>query len=498
MTIFAVSSIYGLRDQRAQLSKHYTMQTHLLIGLVALTSVTAAVAAPAPQPVKAAMLNFMKSTSPHTHEGRSMTPLLGIRSGYAAPFREAADNTPIWCAGSREVFYWEDGWMSIEQYTDTYTATGLVEIEECTDLMDGTMSRETNTYNTNGMLSRRLTQFGEEGSSELENSQLVERDYDSRLTDVITKNDNWFWVDGEWTQIGNNYRRIIERDDAGNITSVAIATLYNGEFDPSQRLVVTYGDNGEATSLVEEVLTYDDAGQLVWEVAESMTNIVWENTDGQIYDMDKLFEGTNRLKSATMMIEGIEANASVEYMEGGEGYVISMTAVLEDVMEIVMKGQVDLLDASGYGKGSYRNTFTTTINFGGTPVGSETETETVIYDDYGIELLIELTLNDGNETLVMDRMTNTVSYDSVYGYPLVAEATMYDPEAEEDYLYMKCVYSDYVNAVEQSEVELLPDAVAGDAEYYTLQGIRVDRSNLTPGIYIRRQGTEARKVMLRN
>ena len=34
-------------------------------------------------------------------------------------------------------------------------------------------------------------------------------------------------------------------------------------------------------------------------------------------------------------------------------------------------------------------------------------------------------------------------------------------------------------------------------EYYNLQGMRVNASNLTPGIYIRRQGTEVTKIYVR-
>ncbi|MBD5344149.1 MAG: hypothetical protein HDR90_04035 [Bacteroides sp.] len=35
------------------------------------------------------------------------------------------------------------------------------------------------------------------------------------------------------------------------------------------------------------------------------------------------------------------------------------------------------------------------------------------------------------------------------------------------------------------------------AEYFTLQGVRVNADNLTPGIYIVRQGNTAKKVLVK-
>ncbi len=472
------------------------MQKHLLIGLSALTATVTAVAAPTPEVAKASMLNFIKSTIPHSKEGKTLSSFLGIRSGFAAPQSETTGDKPIWRPGTREVFYWDDEWVPIEKYTDTYTNKGLVEVEECTDLMDGTVSVETNTYNANGMLSSRLTQFGEEGVEELENSQLVERSYDERLTNVIVENNNWFWVNGEWSQIGNNYRRIIERDGAGNITSVVIATLYQGEFDPSQRLTITYGDNGEAVSMVEEVLAFDDEGQLVWEVSQSLENIVWDTTDGQLYDIEDIFDGANRMKSGTMIMEDIVAEVNVEYMEAGQGYITTMSTTVDDMFQLIVTARVDLLDASGYGKGSYRETVNTAFVFSGQVIDEETVTESIIYDDYGIELLVESTWTYEGETETMECMRNSVGYDMTYGYPLEAEAWMYDPETEEMYLYMKCIYSDYTDVSKQTQVVMTPTTNESDVEYYTLQGIRVTDPSQTPGVYIRRQGAEAHKIIV--
>ena len=45
--------------------------------------------------------------------------------------------------------------------------------------------------------------------------------------------------------------------------------------------------------------------------------------------------------------------------------------------------------------------------------------------------------------------------------------------------------------------DIVNDNANAPVEYYNLQGIRVNGDNLTPGIYIRRQGTEVTKVYVR-
>lgn len=57
-------------------------------------------------------------------------------------------------------------------------------------------------------------------------------------------------------------------------------------------------------------------------------------------------------------------------------------------------------------------------------------------------------------------------------------------------------YVEDENAVQGIE-DIVNDNSNAPVEYYNLQGIRVNGDNLTPGIYIRRQGTEVTKVYVR-
>lgn len=51
-----------------------------------------------------------------------------------------------------------------------------------------------------------------------------------------------------------------------------------------------------------------------------------------------------------------------------------------------------------------------------------------------------------------------------------------------------------VSGIEEVEIN---DAVSGDAVYYNIQGVRVDASDLTPGVYVRVLGDKSDKVIIR-
>lgn len=45
--------------------------------------------------------------------------------------------------------------------------------------------------------------------------------------------------------------------------------------------------------------------------------------------------------------------------------------------------------------------------------------------------------------------------------------------------------------------DIMPDDNAAEAEYYTLDGIKIDRDNMQPGVYIERRESKTRKVAIR-
>jgi M6 family metalloprotease-like protein len=78
-----------------------------------------------------------------------------------------------------------------------------------------------------------------------------------------------------------------------------------------------------------------------------------------------------------------------------------------------------------------------------------------------------------------------------YVYTLTAN----NAAGEESYI-SKEIKVDLKNA-NNSGVKAIESQHTGAVEYFNLQGIRVSSSNLTPGIYIRRQGTDVKKVVVK-
>ena len=55
-----------------------------------------------------------------------------------------------------------------------------------------------------------------------------------------------------------------------------------------------------------------------------------------------------------------------------------------------------------------------------------------------------------------------------------------------------------VSVLGQTAIDVIgTDAIDAEAEYFNLQGMRVDAANLTPGVYVVRKGNEVQKVVVK-
>ncbi|MDE6100435.1 MAG: hypothetical protein K2G01_05265, partial [Paramuribaculum sp.] len=59
------------------------------------------------------------------------------------------------------------------------------------------------------------------------------------------------------------------------------------------------------------------------------------------------------------------------------------------------------------------------------------------------------------------------------------------------------IYVDFTTIVEPGSIGSIDADNNAPVEYYTIQGVRVSGDNLTPGIYIRRQGENATKILVK-
>ena len=401
----------------------------------------------------------------------------------------------IWCPVTQKISSWErNGWALDQVYTTSYTSAGQPAVDLITE--GKSVIRETNTYDVNGMLSKKLSEVSENGGVDFVNSRLQERIYDEVLTSVIVDHKDFLWIGSQWEVSGNNYIRKITRDADGNITDVEIAPMFLGEYDPTQRLHIVYGADGKAETLTQSMLEYDySSKEYVWAVSHTISDIVWERTNGQIVDIADIYSADNRILSAKMVSKTDDVDIKAEYDDSQRSYAVTMTGTVQNYEGTTWVQEfTDIAD-----NGSHKFVETFIMEEDGEQI-MERYTDMAIYDSYGYATLMETVFTDGEVEEVMAREIGEITYDETYGYPLVliTKGMEFDEDTDEPYManLMKIEFSDYVDALAGIE-DIAADGIASEPEYFNIQGVRVPQHSLTPGIYVRRAGSETVKVVIR-
>ena len=434
---------------------------HLLLPLIAATIASTASAAPSLPKLKQI---FKHPTSAHT--------------------------TQIWCATTQDIYsYWDDEWTLTDKHLLTFDETGRTLTDTDIAYEDGEalgQVRETFTY-TEGydLYTDRLVEESDAEGLDWVNSQHVERAYDSKLTNVIISNHDYQWSDDAWHQVGNNYTRTIERDAAGNITDVTIAVLYNGLFDPTEKYHIEYGADGKATTITHQSLTSDENLELVWEQDELYTDIVWDRTDGQIYDTEHLNSGANRIASCKVLVDDdVMGDVTITYTDEVGSYIAVLKAEIEGY-NVEQTVTLNILD----GNGSYdQKTLAVYTNDADEFTVQSAASEQ--YEDNGL-LILAHEEEDGE---IYTHTVGTVEYDPANGCPKTYTIQEYDPDEDAMIDNMRIEFSDYVDAAGISSIT--GDDATAPVEYYDLRGIRVEQPSAA-GLYICRQGSHVSKVVVK-
>lgn len=403
--------------------------------------------------------------------------------------QRATEAATKWCSTTEKVYSWDNGrWTLEDTYKIQYNDQALPAVQTCTEA-DGYISRTTYAYDANGMKTSEVTEVSEDEGASFRNSSKLERTYDSRITNFITLNKPYIWMNDAWQTSGNNYTQTLTRNADGNVTLMERAIFFNGEYDPTTRLAMTYGPDGKATTIAESNLNYDyGTGQYYWEDDQTYTDIVWDRTNGQITSNEDLMGGANRVSSARIIDGEDEMNVTVTYNENG-GYSGTMTGTDgDDTFTSIITYTV--LDNNG----SFKAVTDTHYYTDGELYAYESYTETYKYDAYGLIIQESVEFSDGTYSEFESIVEGTIEYDPVHGYPLTCTVQNYDTETGQMVNDIRMEFSDYVEAAGIGDITA--DSADTPAEYFNLQGIRV--ANPTPGqVYIRRQGGSATKIMVK-
>lgn len=410
------------------------------------------------------------------------------RSAKAAPV-----TAQIWRPGTQTTYENYGSWELTEisrftydrqgrqltQYLDSYSSNGEI----------GSRSLYTYEYgNDNSRFTRRQTDTSTDGVY-YDPSTLTVRRYDERVPSVIIENTESIWSGAAWVERGNCYRREIERDLNGNITRVTVSVPYEGEYSPMDRLTITYGEDGRPATMLHEVLTQGtEPGTFVWGVSQEYLDCVWDECNGQITAVEDLPYGGNRLSSARIRVaEGVYGTLNFTYPDEMGSYRSVQKFVDNGLVKNVI-GTMTVLDEYG----SYDFTVEE-ISGLGSMIERYAETERYHLDEYGNETLIYTSVTENGIETIYGWMRGESEYNALHGYPEVYTVSERDPDTGDFEPRMRVEFADYIDAAGVTSVETDSSA---EPEYYDLRGIRIENPT-APGIYIRRTGTQADKIIVR-
>ena len=396
-----------------------------------------------------------------------------------------------WAAQKENMYAWGGRWLHAEDNDLTFDSNGNI-LTQFTSEFEGDRAmgytRTTNTYDAHGMVTERFIEASQNGKDFRPSSKRVVA-YDPILTDVIISNEQTVWEDGEEVT-GNCYHFDITRDEAGNITLAERAVLFMGIYDPTERFVVEYGSDGKAVSAAEAQLGYDwGSEEYYWIETQKLTDVEWVETDGQIYSVNSMMGGRNKLKSAIIVDEeeGYDMNLNMTY--GDDGSYTMVISLVEDP-DLIAKTLYTPLPNGG------SKTIMTEEYMGEIYL---TQTEILEYAPNGLILREYFYEEEEGEEPYLEE-TKGEFFGDDEEKPEAYEYSLYIPEDDEWEPSMRIEFSDYVFLKKsQSAIETIESAESSSdapAEYYNLQGIKVDAPSKGT-VCIMRKGNNIQKVVIR-
>ncbi|MDE6206568.1 MAG: hypothetical protein K2M55_02045 [Muribaculaceae bacterium] len=395
---------------------------------------------------------------------------------------------------------WAGEWMGGFTYKYTYNKAGQV----LTQTSDNSVIEY--EYDESGRLVKETSYYVYDGTKEV--SSAYEYTYDPVVKDLVVRRASYS-ADYETGELMLSYvdGTEITRNDDGNITMVRDYMEYDGEKSyQDDYLKIEYGADKIASKIIEHD-SYEGDGVVI-------TDIVWACTDGQIvtdefddYNGDMYFSN-NRIASATINSYRYPKPCKFTATYDGDSYHSKMMCGDDIALEF---------DFKCIQKFPAREEFDLQYSYDCTSFEASYEDEDDSYyieytdeyvienrvDAFGIQLFnkeVATTKYPSPQHKYDDEVSTSaskteVTYDETYGYPLIAVQYSTPWDSDEFEVNSRTSYFDYVN-VDPAGVDKVDAAEAAAAEYYTLQGVRV-QGQPAPGLYISRKGSTVSKVLVR-
>lgn len=333
-------------------------------------------------------------------------------------------------------------------------------------------------YDMDGRLTS-LTTYLIEGDQKTP-SKLVEYGYDSKIRNLVDKETKCDFVSGQWRKISEDVTEI-KRNDSGNITSVR--DYVDGE-KSSEWFTIAYDDKGQAC----EICYYENDNFLF-----DVKNIEWELTDGQIINVDFLdidfYTGANRISRALISMPRF-----LSYDFNIISYPGDKTSALTDICVMIIGNGKNLLTSTCM-FATPENTYVEWLNEEGRSL-SNNDSEDLIYrnelmcilNKFGLETYRKYSDNSGEYI-----GTGTVDYDTS---TLLPSSYTYTVKKDLEGI-MKDTRVIEFGAPLSGVAEIERSIETKDIKYFDMHGRRIANVDLAPGIYIKIQGDNTSKILVR-
>ncbi len=180
-----------------------------------------------------------------------------------------------------ESLYMDGEWMDAGVYTFSYDAKGR---QTRLDLQtDDDFTRTDYTWTDDDQLATQTESVSADGGTTFTPSSKRVQTYDAILPELTLTKDKYDWDadNKKWVENHDSFRRTIVRNTDNNVTSLALAVPYDGQFDDIQRITNTFDPTTkQATSFYLEEQQWDGS----WLQSQYLHNIVWKQTNGQLVD----------------------------------------------------------------------------------------------------------------------------------------------------------------------------------------------------------------------